>query len=248
MAKLSVIIICKNEAHAIARCLQSVAWCDEIIVLDSGSGDETVDICRRYTQNVYQTDWPGFGKQKNRALSYATGEWVLSLDADEWLTPELKAEICQVIAAPRADGYWIPRLSSYCGRVIYHGSWRGDSVLRLFKKAKARFSDDAVHEKVVLTGVAARLTFAIGHESFRDLSEVLQKMDQYSTLGAQMRYAQGQRATLWQAVLHGVWSFFKSYVVKLGFLDGAEGFLLAVSTAEGSFYRYAKLRYFNKEV
>jgi hypothetical protein len=241
MAKLSIIIITKNEAENIRACIGSVAWADEIVVVDSGSSDDTPDICRGLGAKVYEHDWPGFGPQKNRALDYATGDWVLSLDADEQVSPELRAEIQSAVNEGRTDAYEIPRLSSFCGRYIHHSGWRPDYVTRLFQRGAGRFSDDWVHERVIVTGSTGRLKQSILHESFRDAEELLAKINQYSSAGALMLHNKNRTATLKQAVAHALWAFLRSYILRAGFLDGREGFMLAVSTAEGTYYRYVKL-------
>lgn len=240
MAGLSVIIITKNEALNIRGCLESVKWADEIIVVDSGSTDETVSICREYTKHVYIHDWPGFGIQKNRALYYATQEWVLSVDADERVTPELRNEIEITMFDFNASGYEIPRLSSFCGCYMQHSGWYPDFVLRLFLRKNGRFSNDLVHERIIVQGVIGRLEHHLLHESFRDLDQLLAKMNHYSTAGAVMLRNKGRDATLTQAITHGLWAFVRSYFIRAGFLDGREGFMLAVSTAEGTYYRYVK--------
>ena len=245
-ATLSVILITKNEAELVARCLESVKWADEIIVLDSGSTDDTVEICKRYTDQVEVTDWPGFGPQKNRALAKARCDWVLSIDADEEVTPELVQEIQQVLQADDAAlsaGYTLPRLSSYCGRFMRHSGWWPDPVLRLFKRERGTFTSDRVHERVVVQGEIQALQTTLLHHSFRSLDQVLNKVNQYSFEGAHALHAKGRRASLATAVGHGLWSFVRTYFLKRGFLDGREGFILAVSNAEGTYYRYLKLMY-----
>ncbi len=241
--RTSVIVITRDEAHTIDDCLESVHWADEIIVLDSGSGDATVEICRRYTDKVYQTDWPGFGAQKNRALKQASGDWVLSLDADERVTPALAGEIRSRLPQTRADGFVIPFRSSYLGRFMRHGDWRGECHLRLFRRTAGRFTNDRLHERLIVDGEIETLRHAIEHHSFDSLEEVLDKVNRYSTAGAELKLAQGQHSSLAKALSHAVWTFFRDYLLKAGFLDGREGFLLAVSNAEGCFYRYVKLIY-----
>jgi hypothetical protein len=180
-------------------------------------------------------------------LSHATGAWVLSLDADERVTPDLRREIESVTAqAGACAAYDIPRLSSYCGRFMRHSGWHPDYVTRLFRRGAARFSDDVVHERLVVEGETGRLRHEMLHYAFADAEEVLRKVNQYSTAGAQRMHAQGRRATLAGAVMRGMWSFLRTYVLKLGFLDGREGFLLAVSNAEGTYYRYVKLLLLNR--
>ncbi len=243
--RLSVILITKNEAERLPRCLESVrAIADEIVVLDSGSTDATLEIARRYTDKVYsRPDWPGFGPQKNRALDMASGDWVLSLDADEWLTPELATEIQTALQAPVAEVYEIPRLSSFCGRPMRHSGWWPDHVARLFKRGAARFSDDLVHERLVFKGTAVELKNPLRHETYRNLDEMLVKLNRYSTDGAQNHLNRDKRGGLGKAIGRGLWAFVRTYVIRAGFLDGREGFLLAVANAETTYYRYLKLMY-----
>ncbi|MCU7843663.1 MAG: glycosyltransferase family 2 protein [Candidatus Thiodiazotropha sp. (ex Monitilora ramsayi)] len=249
MSHLSVCIITQNEAERIRDCLRSVAWADEIIVLDSGSDDATLEICREYTDHVYvNRDWQGFGVQKNRALSYAGSDWILSLDADERIPPELREEIQAVMSSEESvDVYEIPRLSSYCGREIWHSGWRPDYVARLFRRDSAAFSDDVVHERLLFNIKPGRLTHSIQHRSFDSLEQVLDKVNRYSSASAEKLYSQNKKSTLSKAVFRGMWAFFRTYVLKAGFLDGREGFLLAVSNAEGVYYKYLKLLYLDKK-
>lgn len=249
MAKLSVILITKNEAENIRACLESVAWSDEIIVVDSGSSDATVEICEGFGARVYVHDWPGFGPQKNRALGYATHGWVFSIDADERVTPELRAAIEAVLRdGPEAcAAYRISRLSSYCGRFMRHSGWYPDRIVRLFKRDAARFSDDLVHEKLQVEGQIGQLDGELLHYAFTDAEEVLQKVNHYSSAGAAMMQRRDRQATLTGAVLRGLWSFIRTYFFRAGFLDGREGFMLAVSNAEGTYYRYIKLMLLNNK-
>jgi glycosyltransferase involved in cell wall biosynthesis len=238
---LSVIIITKNEAIHISRCLESIAWADELIVLDSGSTDGTVEICRQYTDKVYETDWPGFGAQKQRALSHAQGDWVLSIDADELVSTELRQEIEQAIKSDSNDGWEIPRLSSYCGKAIRHGGWWPDYVLRLFRRQAGYFTDTVVHERIIVQGKIGQLAAPLQHEAFVDLDEVLQKVNRYSSLGAQMLYQKGAHSSLGKAIYKALWTFIRTYWIKAAFLDGQQGFMLAISNAEGAYYKYVKL-------
>ncbi len=238
---LSVIIIAKNESLHIERCLRSVSWVDEIIVLDSGSTDNTVELCSKYTPHVYRTDWPGFGPQKQRALNKATKKWILSLDADELVSEDLKQDILAAIKHDNTIGFHIPRLSSYCGRQIKHGGWWPDYVLRLFQREHGQFSTDIVHEQVLVEGKTEKLHNPILHDAFVDPIEVLNKINNYSTLGAQKLFDSGKRTNLLQVISKGLWSFFKTYFIKAAFLDGAQGFMLSISNAEGTYYKYLKL-------
>lgn len=238
---LSVIIITKNEASHISRCLESVAWADEIIVLDSGSEDDTVSICRQYTDKVYQTDWPGFGIQKQRALDKATGDWILSVDADEVVTPELRLEIETALQQEQFQGYEIPRLSSYCGRQMRHGGWWPDYVLRLFRRDCGGFTDTVVHERIIVQGQVGRMRTPLLHDAFVNLDEVLHKVNSYSSLGAALLYRRGVRSSLGKAILKGLWTFIRTYWLKAAFLDGGQGLMLSISNAEGAYYKYLKV-------
>ncbi|HES75436.1 MAG TPA: glycosyltransferase family 2 protein [bacterium] len=240
--KLSVVLITLNEAERLHATLAAVAWADEIIVLDAGSTDATLEIARRFTDKVVvDADWQGFGVQKNRALALASGDWVLSIDADECVPPALAEEIRATLHAPRADAYAIPRLSSFLGREMRHSGWWPDEVVRLFRRGTARFSDDLVHERLLVDGGVGRLQHPLQHASFSSLEQVLDKVNRYSSAGAERLQAQGRKAGLGTAVGRAVWTFFRTYILKAGFLDGREGFMLAVSNAEGVYYRYLKL-------
>ncbi|MBE0475302.1 glycosyltransferase family 2 protein, partial [Rhodoferax sp.] len=241
---LSVIVIVKNEEHDIRACLESITWADEIIILDSGSTDNTLSIAKEYTEKVHTSiDWQGFGIQKNRALAYATCDWVLSLDADERVSEALHQEIANAIQSAGPLIYKLPRLSSYCGKFIRHSGWWPDYVTRLFKRGEASFSNDLVHESLVFKGEAAKLTAPLLHVTYKDLEEVISKINQYSTLGARNSHQQGKRGGLVPAIAHGFWAFVRTYIFRAGFLDGAEGLMLAISNAEVTYYRYLKLFY-----
>lgn len=247
--KLSVIIITKNEENAIGECLASVNWADEVIVVDSGSTDKTVEICKSYGAKVLTTDdWPGFGRQKNRALNLASNEWVLSIDADEKISKQLRDEIQNAINDNEVNvAFRMPRNSSYCGQFILHCGWRPDYVTRLFPKVGAKFSDDLVHERILFEGEIKTLKEPLLHISYIDLEEVLDKTNRYSSDGAAMLYAQGRNSSLSKAILHGFWAFVRTYFLRLGFLDGRMGFILAISNAETTYYRYLKLMLLSKK-
>ena len=241
---LSAIVITRNEAHNLHDCLQSMhGLVNEIIVVDSQSTDATVAIAKQHGAKVAQpADWPGFGPQKNRALDLATCDWVLSIDADERVTPELAAEIKQVLQAGVSDvAYTLPRLSSYCGKFIHHAGWQPDHVLRLFKRGMAKFSDDLVHERVVTQQPVHALHNHLLHYSYLNFSQVLSKVDAYSSASAKQAYARGKRSSVAGALGHGAWAFFRTYVIRRGFLDGGHGLALSISNAETSYYKYLKL-------
>lgn len=244
---LSVILITKNEAELVGACLESVKWADEIIVVDSGSTDATVEICRRYTDKVVVTDWPGFGPQKNRALAMATGAWVLSIDADEQVTPALAEEIRSTILNTPHCVFKLPRLSSFMGRYIRHGDWWPDDVARLFQREHGRFSDDLVHERLLYQGHAGQLRQLLLHQSTRSVEQLLSKINTYTSGGATRVQASGKACGLGVAITHAAWAFMRGYVFKRGFLDGREGFIIAVSVAENSFYKYVKAGYLQRD-
>jgi glycosyltransferase involved in cell wall biosynthesis len=241
--KLSVIIITKNEAANIRACLDSVKFANEWIIVDSGSTDGTQDIARAFGATVIETaDWPGFGPQKNRALDAATGDWILSLDADERIPDDLRDEILAAIDSGAHDSWHLPRLSSFCGHFIRHAGWYPDYIVRLFKKGSGRFSEALVHESVNISqGSTGKLKTPIVHYSYPDDDAYLRKLVQYSTLGAQQAFAAGKRSGLGSAILHAFSAFLRSFVFKRGFLDGRAGLMVAISTMESTYHKYFKL-------
>jgi len=245
---LSVIIITKNEAHNMRNCLESIAWADEIIVLDSGSTDETTNIAREYTQHVYtSSDWQGFGIQKNRALGYTSKDWVLSLDADERVTPALRLELESAMKNSHNNvAFNIPRSSNYCGRFMKHSGWFPDYVIRLFRRGFGSFSNNIVHENLIINGNIGKLKQPLIHFAFTNLEEVLNKINHYSSAGALQNLNRGKKSSLGIAIRHALWAFIRTYFFQAGFLDGREGFMLSVSNAEGVYYRYVKLMYLHE--
>jgi glycosyltransferase involved in cell wall biosynthesis len=245
---LSVIIIVKNEEANLPRCLRSVQWADEIIVLDSGSSDNSIAIAKEYTEKVYSTDWQGYGRQKQRALDRARGTWVLNLDADESVDAELKKAICLAIAQNKADAYRIPIHLNFYGKPLRY-SWSPKRHVRLFKRQGARYSDNIIHEAVLLPPKAkiGKIKQAIHHHSFQDISHALYKMNIYSTYSAKMRIKKNHSPSFLRIILGSGWMFFRCYFLQGGFLEGRDGFVLAVLSAEGSFYRSIKMLYHDKE-
>lgn len=240
MPRLSAIVIARNEARNIAACLDSIAFCDERIVVDGGSSDDTVEIAKACGAQVSERAFDGFGPQKNFALSLATGDWILSIDADERVTPELKEEILRTIGQGGEAGYEMPRLSTFCGREMRHSGWYPDHVLRLFRRTSGTFSNDLVHERVICEGPVGRLAEPLLHHPVHRIEDALSRMDRYSTAGAEMLVASGRRVSFATGIVRGFWSFFRTYILRAGFLDGREGFLLAIANAEGTYYRYMK--------
>lgn len=239
---LSVAIIACNEAHRIARCLQSVSFADQIVVLDSGSTDDTVAIARGLGADVEVTpDWPGFGPQKNRALARCRYRWVLSIDADEQVSDALAAEILRVLREAPAEatvaGYWLRRSSRYCGQVIRHGLWGNDRVLRLFERQRGRFTDARVHESLVCDGETRVLEGILVHDSVDSPEDARSKARRYAFLGAEALRARGRGGAL-QGGVHAGWSFVRGYLLRAGFLDGRFGLTLARLNAVGTFWKY----------
>jgi glycosyltransferase involved in cell wall biosynthesis len=244
MPTLSVILITHNEEANLRDCLASLGRLpQQVVIVDTASTDGTIAIAQEFGATIAQpADWPGFGPQKNRALDLATSDWVLSLDADERLTPELQAEIAGILEKTgNVTCYAIPRLSWYCGRFIRHSGWNPDYVDRLFLRGTARFSNDLVHERLIPSGPVMKLKNQMLHYSFMNYSQVLQKIDRYSSASAEQAFAKGKRSSPLAAIGHGVWSFFRTYFIRLGFLDGPQGFSLALANAQGSYYRYMKI-------
>jgi glycosyltransferase involved in cell wall biosynthesis len=239
--RLSVAIITLNEEHNLADCLASVSFADEIVVVDGGSSDGTCEIARAAGARVItHTEWAGFGPQKNLAIDACAGDWILSIDADERVPAALRDEIGATLRNPAFDVYEMPRRSHYCGRFMQHSGWWPDYVRRLFRRGAARFSSAPVHESLHTDRTTGRLQNPLEHWSFRTMEQVLDKVNRYSSLSAPIVVARGGRLSVGTALLHGAAAFFRTYVLKRGFLDGSHGLMLAISNAEGSYYRYIK--------
>jgi len=240
--RVTAVIITRNEAHNIGACLDSVSWCDEAIIVDWSSADDTVALARAAGATVVQTeDWPGFGPQKNRAVEAATGDWIFSLDADERVSPALRDEIRRHLADGAHRALALPRLSAFCGTFVRHAGWYPDYVTRVFRRGRGRFTDDLVHEHLKVDDPVVRLREPLIHYSYRTYSDVLRKIDAYSSAGAEQAFARGKRATMASAASHGLWAFLRTYLFKQGFRDGSAGFGVALMNAQASYYKYAKL-------
>jgi len=240
---LTVVIVAKNEARNITECVASVSFADEVVVLDSGSTDQTAALARAAGARVVQTDWPGYGPQVARGFTLATSAWVLSLDADERISPALQAEIVAAIRSDAFDGYRIPRLSEFCGRFIHHSGWRPDRTLRLGRRVRSGFTDHFLHAHMTVDGRVGDLAHSLVHFSYPDMHDVLEKLDRYSSGHARDMLAGGASASVGKAVVHGVFAFIRTYLLRLGFLDGQHGLMLAIYNAEYTYYKYIKLMF-----
>ncbi len=246
MPTLSVAMIIKNESQDLAQCLETVkGWVDEIVILDSGSSDNTKEIALQYGAKFYEnTDWQGFGKQRQLAQQYVTSDYVLWLDADERVTPELKQSIQQAVSSDEKNTvYQIGRLSEVFGRQIRHSGWYPDYVVRLYRTDFAQYGDELVHEKVHYPKEAkvAKLKGDLLHFTYKDIHHYLVKSASYAKAWAEQKTRAGKKATLFQGVTHAIGCFVKMYLLKAGFLDGKQGFLLAVLSAHSVFVKYADL-------
>lgn len=246
MPSLSVAMIVKNEGQDLAACLESVkGWVDEIIILDSGSTDNTKEIALAYGAKCYEhLDWQGFGKQRQLAQQYVTGDFVLWLDADERVTPELKQSILKAVEKNQPDTlYKLPRLSEVFGRQIRHSGWYPDYVVRLYPTKLAQYGDELVHEKVHYppTAKVEKLKGDLLHFTYKDIHHYLVKSASYAKAWSMQRAAKGKKASIGQGIGHALGCFIKMYLLKGGFLDGKQGLLLAILSAHSTFVKYADL-------
>lgn len=242
--KISAAIIACNEERGIARLIESLRCCDEILIVDSGSTDRTMDIAAKLGARVVEAPWRGFAAQKNAAAELAENDWILALDADESLSEALEAEIWHIKkTGPEYDGYTMPRLAQYLGRWILHGGWYPDRKVRLFDRRKAKWVGDYVHESVVVDGRVGHLKSNILHFTCSSLTEHLKTMDRYTTLAAQELVARKKNVTFRHLLLDPPWTFIKSYFLQRGYLDGLEGLTIAYMAAFYNFLKYSKVRY-----
>jgi glycosyltransferase involved in cell wall biosynthesis len=242
MSLVSVYIIAYNEAEKVRATIESARWADEIIVVDSHSTDGTQDIATAMGARVVQVEFKGFGDLRNQAIAACNHEWIFSLDADERCTPEAAAEIRAIVSTPGGlDAYWMPRRNFFMGKWIKHSGWYPNyRQPQLFRKGRMRYDQKPVHEGYELSGdkPIGRLKNAIWQFPFKNMAEVMHKANRYSSLGAEK--IQHKQISMGSALVHGIWSFVKHYVFKLGFLDGWAGFVIALGNFEGTFYRYVK--------
>lgn len=242
MNKVSVYIIAYNEAEKITATIESVRWADEVVLVDSWSTDGTTEIATRLGAKVVQVDFKGYGDLRNQAIAACSHEWIFSLDADERCTSEVAMEIQELVNKPdSADAYWVPRRNFFMGRWIKHSGWYPNyRQPQLFRKGRMSYDQQTVHENYILNSAKpiGYIKNAIWQFPFKDMSEVMRKANRYSSLGAQ-RISE-RRLSMSTALSHGVWSFLKHYIFKLGFMDGWAGFVIALGNFEGTFYRYVK--------
>lgn len=245
-AALSAVLITKNAAGRLAGCLSSLSFCDEIVVVDSGSTDRTVEIAQSFNARVVNHDWLGFGRQKQFAVDQADHDWVLCIDADESVSPQLAKDIVRTLQSPATPVYRMPRCNRFLGRWLRHGEGYPDWSLRLFDRRLARWSDDVVHEKVLYAVTPGTLDGDLLHESADDLRDYLEKQNRYTTLAAQQLFERGHSVNALHLVASPVVRFMKFYIFRLGFLDGLPGLAHTVVGCMNSFMKYAKLAELNR--
>jgi glycosyltransferase involved in cell wall biosynthesis len=243
--KISATVITKNEADNIAACLDTLNWVDEIIIVDSGSTDDTVDIAKQYTDKIFIEPWRGQGHQKNRAIELAKGPWILSIDADERIPSGMATEIRDAIANDPEYVFAVRRKNMYQNRWIRHSGWWPDWVVRIFRKDQSKFSGHIIHESIQSKLPVNKLSNALIHHSFKSPQDFLHRAAWYAHHKAVEMHQAGCRASAWTAVSHACYSFIHTYIIRLGLLDGAAGLLIAVSNFAGVFYRYMIIRELN---
>jgi glycosyltransferase involved in cell wall biosynthesis len=245
--KISAAVITKNESDNLADCLESLSWADEIVIVDSGSTDDTVEIAEKYTNKVYVETWRGQGAQKNRAIELAQGPWIFSIDADERVPARLAADIRKAIAGNPECVFSVRRKNMYQDRWVRHCGWWPDWVVRVFRKDLAHFSDHIIHESIQTKLPVKKLHEAIVHHSFKSPQDFINRAAWYAHHKAIEMHRNGRKASVWTAVSHACYSFAHTYFIRLGFLDGAAGMLIAVSNFVGVFYRYMIIRDLNSD-
>jgi glycosyltransferase involved in cell wall biosynthesis len=243
LLKISATVVTLNEEANVARAVESLRCCDEIVVVDSGSSDQTIGVAGRLGARVIESEWRGYAAQKNYAAEQACHDWILSIDADEALSEALEAEIWEIKrTGPQADAYTIPRLAQYMGRWILHSGWYPDRKVRLYDRRKARWVGEYVHESVQVKGKVGHLQSNLLHYTCSSLSQHLRTLDRYTTLAAQEMAAQGRPAPLWRVLASPPWTFLKTYLWQRGFQDGFEGLVIAYMAAVYVFAKYVKAR------
>jgi len=232
LEKLSIVILTYNSEKYLNEVIDSASFADEILIVDSGSADQTIELARNSGCRVEYQEWLGFGRQKQKAVDLAHNDWVFVLDSDEVILPELRQEILETLQSPTRDGYLIPRLNYFFGKPILHGGFYPDATIRLFDRRKGRFTPDEVHEKVVVKGSVGNLHSPMKHYAYDNIEQFIEKQNRYSTLGA--------KSSRIKAVVNPVWTFLKMYGIKQGFRDGWHGYLIARLYSQYTFWKYIK--------
>jgi len=246
--KLSAVVITKNEEKNVRECLASVSWADEIIVVDAGSTDRTLDIVKEFTQKVYSRPWDGYGAAKNFGLTQCSGEWILSVDADERVTQELREEILGKLSKidQKVIAFSVPRRANFLGKWIYHCGWYPGRITRVFRRSAGRFTDEKVHERLETNGKTVSLQSDLLHYTDPNLKSYFEKFNKYTSLAAEELLDCRKRFSLVKLIINPIWIFFRMYILRLGFLDGIPGFILCVLSANYVFTKYAKLWEYSK--
>lgn len=240
---VSAVIMARDEAENIEAAIESLRFADQIVVVDTGSSDNTIELARKAGAEIHSINFDGFGSSKNKALEFCNGDWIFFLDADERVSPELAQSIVEgIMNNAQFDGYAVNRLSYFLGKPVRRSGWFPDYVLRLFKKGRGRFSDRLVHERVELKGVAGKLNGLLHHYSYENLDQYIEKLNVYSSLNAGEMYKNGRKWHLPDLIVHPAATFVKMYILKAGFLDGVNGLLLAILSSYHVFVKYVKLR------
>jgi glycosyltransferase involved in cell wall biosynthesis len=246
---LSAILITRDAALQLPDCLKTIDFCAEIVVVDNGSIDSTVSIAKDFGCKVIQTtEWPGFGVQKQRALDQARGSWILSIDADERVSQELRDEIALAIQSHHFQGYFINRKTQFLGRWMMHGGWYPDYVLRLARRDSCYFDPAPVHERLIVRGSTSKLSGQLLHFSYQDIDDVLSKQRRYALAGAEkIRALRGSSVSIFVALLRAFWAFSRSFFFRLGFLDGRQGLLAALAKSQEVFWKYVAIEFQTKD-
>jgi glycosyltransferase involved in cell wall biosynthesis len=248
-ASITACIICFNEEHNIRRCLESVTWTDEIVIMDSYSTDNTLTICKEYDARIYQHEWLGYIGQKTLIQEKAASEWIFFVDADEEVSAELREEVQRQFSSGeyrRWSGYEFPRLVRFLGKWIRHGDWHPDIKLRLFRKEQGRCTGIEPHDRVAVDGPVRRLHAPLYHYTYRNIHEQMESLNKFSTISAQELFKRKRQASPSDLLLRPMYRFFKCFILKRGIADGFHGFLIAMASSYGTFTKYVKLWEMNR--